>query len=209
MGPDGPNANEPGTGSRGVFARVVKRAYKALVRAVLFTGRVIGAIWLVLLIGPPIVVLLLLGLGAAFSPPSIPESERTTTLLTFLAASIAFSGVCLSYARAAKEESSYSAGIQSGRLFLGASVLLAVSLGTSFFMGTPPVESSRLRTLFIWMAQQSDWLGLTFAPGLAVVAVLRLYFHLLRMAAEQATEPDAKAEPLTPQVDNPTGSPGI
>src|SRR5690606_28200364 len=140
------------------------------------------------LVGPPVVVLVLVALVSAVRPFDVPTDSYLTVLLTATGATTAFGALSFSYARAAKDEPSHGAGLQAGRLFLAATVMLAVALGASFFEAAPSAPITRAHRVLTWLGDESARLGLRFGPALAALAVLRLYVHILRLAWRQMRE---------------------
>lgn len=141
-----------------------------------------GAVFLFFLV-PPVLLLVLFSFGGYRVLADLTSLDLSAVLLTATGTTAALAALCFSYSRAVEHRTSKHAGLASGRMFLGATVALAVAMAAHVFDAMPTisgqVDSNAFRRFVI-----DNSLEITFrlTPLLVCLAVLRMYLHLLRLA---------------------------
>lgn len=189
-----------------------RRGYRAAVKslivrldsAVTALSESIGLLFFGAILGPPVLLSLFFALRTSLRPIELPEDSIVAVLLAATGVTSALASVCFSYSRAAADEDSQVAGLDAGRLFLGATTLLLIALGTHFvtYISADPstvADSSFYR----WGLGSAFQIGPRYGPALAALGVLRLYLHLLRLTGKSMAnvERSRKEQPTAGAID--------
>lgn len=161
-----------GLGRSSDFRSALLTIYKLFIFAL-----IVSALWPIVGLGVALIF------WAASSPPVLAFDTATlTALLSFTGGSAALGGLTFSYSRAALDERSRAAGLEAGRYFLAATVMLAVALAGHFLviqLAEGAADGASDPVARGWIMVAASQVAPTAGLVAATVGVFRLYVHLL------------------------------